>query len=431
MIKFIDLFAGIGGIRIGFERACGKLGLETECVLSSEIDKRASETYQANFGEIPMGDIKKILDMPAFDFLLAGFPCQPFSYAGKQKGFVDTRGTLFFEIERVLRDKKPKFFLLENVRGLTTHDQGRTFNTILGKLGDLGYGVSYLILNSSTFGLPQNRVRVYILGSLGEKPELELRTNLGFSDSHKFKRLVNGSNLFSKPFSTVRDILEMDVDEKYYCSKEFTDSLGKMVGGDFSKLHGARLIDYRNGASIHSWEIGLKGKCSKDEIDFMNALIANRRKKKFGSHQDGKMLSLTQIKTFYKNKNILKITKSLIKKGYLKKSDGKYNPVAGNMSFEVFKILDPDSISLTLVSSDADKLGVVVGNRIRKLTPRECARIQGFDDEFICHPVDAHAYKQFGNSVSVPVVEEVIIDFLKNNYLKEHRTGKKVSRVSA
>jgi DNA (cytosine-5)-methyltransferase 1 len=400
--------------------------MEAECVLSSEIDKRAVETYRLNFGEEPMGDVRKITDIPDFDFLLAGFPCQPFSYAGKQKGFADTRGTLFFEIERILKNKKPRAFLLENVRGLTTHDGGKTFGTILSKLGDLGYGVSYVVLNSSAFGVPQNRVRVYILGLLGAKPELSLRDNLGYSDSHKFKRMLSDASLFGgKPFKTVKDVLEKNVDEKYYCSKEFVDSLSRTVDGDLKKLNGTRLIDYRNGASVHSWEIGLKGVCTKDEVDFMNALIANRRKKKFGVHQDGKRLSIVQIKTFYKNKKIKSVIKSLCEKGYLKEVKGKYNPVAGNMSFEIFKILDPDSISVTLVSSDSDKLGVVAGNRIRRLTPRECARIQGFEDGFVCHPADVHAYKQFGNSVSVPVVEEVIADFLKNNYLKVGRTKEK------
>ncbi len=126
MIRFVDLFAGIGGTRLGFEEACRENGIDTHCVLSSEIDKRACETYQLNFGEHPLGDIRDIHDLPDFDFLIAGFPCQPFSYAGKHQGFGDTRGTLFFEVQRILDKKRPKAFLLENVRGLTTHDKGRT-----------------------------------------------------------------------------------------------------------------------------------------------------------------------------------------------------------------------------------------------------------------------------------------------------------------
>ena len=170
MIRFIDLFAGTGGIRLGFEAAAKKHGIETECVLSSEINPKSRQTYEMNFAEVPQGDIHEIHDIPKFDFLLGGFPCQPFSYAGKQKGFGDTRGTLFFEIERILASHKPKGFLLENVRGLTTHDGGKTFETILRHLRELGYGVTPIVMNASSMGVPQNRVRVYILGVLGKYP---------------------------------------------------------------------------------------------------------------------------------------------------------------------------------------------------------------------------------------------------------------------
>ena len=417
-LTFIDLFAGTGGIRIGFEEACRKFGIETECILSSEIDKKACETYEINFGEKPQGDIRDIKKIKQFDVLLGGFPCQPFSYAGKQKGFGDTRGTLFFEIERILKDHKPKFFLLENVRGLTTHDNGRTFATIIQALEKLGYGVNYLLLNSSNFGVPQNRVRVYIVGQLNEKPILTINSDRGATDSHKFKNLFSQKSLFGhNEFKVVGDILDQKVDSKYLCSKDFVSRLKKVVGNNFSKLNGTRLIDYRNGDSIHSWELGIKGECSKDEIEFMNQLVKNRRKKIFGTHQDGKRLNLEQIKTFVKIPKIEAVIKSLEEKGYIKQVDGKYNPVAGNMSFEVFKFLDPNSISVTLVSSDAHKLGVVVNNQPRRISPREAARIQGFPESFKIHPDDSAAYHQFGNAVAVPVIEAVIENYLTNNFL--------------
>lgn len=415
-IKFIDLFAGIGGIRLGFEQAMSKLGNTTECVLSSEIDKKASETYKLNFNENPDGDIREIHKFPEFDVLLAGFPCQPFSFAGKQQGFGDTRGTLFFEIERILKDNKPKAFLLENVRGLVTHDKGRTLKTILTKLEDLGYGVDYLLLNSSNFDVPQNRVRIYILGILGAKPNLSINSDVGASDSHKYKMDQKQLSLFDEDNGTfVSDILEDNPDEKYNCTEDFVSKLSGVVGNNFNLLHGVRLIDYRNGNSIHSWELGIKGECSRDEIEFMNKLIANRRKKTFGSEQDGKKLSLEQIKTFFDKPNFEVIIGSLIQKGYLSELDGKYNPVCGNMSFEVFKFLDPNSISITLTSSDSNKLGIVQNNKPRRITPRECARLQGFPDNFILHPNDTFAYKQFGNSVTVKVIESVIRDFFGNN----------------
>ena len=158
--KFIDLFAGIGGMRIPFEKLGG------ECVFSSEWDEHAQRTYSHNFGEMPKGDITKIdeRDIPNHDILLAGFPCQPFSIIGEKQGFADTRGTLFFDIERILAEKKPCAFLLENVKQLTSHDRGRTFTVIQSRLLDLGYTVYHETLNALDFGLPQKRERVFIVG---------------------------------------------------------------------------------------------------------------------------------------------------------------------------------------------------------------------------------------------------------------------------
>lgn len=416
MIKYIDLFAGVGGIRLGVSQALARNGIESECVLSSEINEKACETYQLNFGEHPSGDVRLITEVEPFDLLLGGFPCQPFSYAGKRMGFGDTRGTLFFEIERLLEKYRPKAFLLENVRGLYTHDGGRTFKTIMDKLHGLGYGTYDLLQNSSNFGVPQNRVRLYILGIKDVQPQMGLQTDLGAADSHKYKKKSMELSLFDeKKKCCVGDILEKNVEEIYYCSEKFQQMLREAVGDDLNILHGYRLIDYRGGQSLHSWELGMKGKCSEAEIRFMNALILNRRKPIFGKEQDGKKLTLKQIKTFYKEPDIDEVISSLLEKRYLQVNDGKYNPVCGNMSFEVFKFLDPESISVTLTSSDANRLGVIQNNRARHITPRECARLQGFPDTFKLHPSDAWSYKQFGNSVSVPVIEAVFNEFIKNN----------------
>ena len=197
-LKIIDLFAGIGGIRLGFE----KIG--AECVFSSEWDKHAQNMYEENFGERPVGDINDVnpKDIPDHDFLLAGFPCQPFSIAGKQLGFADTRGTLFFNIEKILEEKKPYGFLLENVSRLVTHDKGRTFKVIIDRLESLGYTVYYKVLNTIDFGLPQLRKRIYIVG---------------FKDKIHFQ--------FPKPDGTkltLEDILEpeKDIPSNYYVSEE-------------------------------------------------------------------------------------------------------------------------------------------------------------------------------------------------------------------
>jgi len=419
MIRFIDLFAGIGGMRLGFQQACDVLGVEYQCVLSSEIDKKAIETYKINFDDQPRGDIREIDIIPEFDFMLAGFPCQPFSYAGKQQGFGDTRGTLFFEIERLLTSYQPEAFLLENVRGLTTHDHGRTFNTIINSLEKLGYGIHYLLLNSSNFGVPQNRVRIYILGLLGKTPRLTINSDKGATDSHSFKEQLYQLSLFPDPYSVVKvkNILEQKVSENYCLSKRFQQQIFDAVDGKLEKLHGVRLIDFRGGNSIHSWDLGIKGKCSKNERDFMNALISHRRHKEFGNHQDGKSLTIEQIKTFFNHEDMEKIIYSLIQKKYLKEINGRYNPVCGNMSFEVFKFLDPESISITLTSSDANKLGIVQNGKLRRITPRECARLQGFPDSYIVHQDDNAAYKQFGNAVTVPVIQAIVEDLIKHNNL--------------
>ena len=356
--------------------------------------------------------------------MLAGFPCQTFSYAGKRKGFGDTRGTLFFEVEILLNKYKPSGFLLENVRGLTTHDEGRTFETIINSLKNLGYHIEYLLLNSSNFGVPQNRVRIYILGVLGKPIITTLQSDVGAPDSHKFKEQNGQTSLFEarKEIKVVEDILESKVPEKYNCTADFVERLKRVVGNDLSKLHGYRLIDYRGGQAIHSWELGIRGECTKNEIEFLNLLIGNRRKKTFGTHQDGKALTIEQIRTFYKEDNVEEIIDSLIKKRYLSAYDNRYNPIAGNMSFEVFKFLDPESVSITLTASDTNRLGIVHNGIARRLTPRECARLQGFPDSYKLLDNDNAVYKQMGNAVSVPVIEAVITDLIMNNDLFEQTT---------
>ena len=168
-IRFIDLFCGIGGFRYASQYAFDKLGLEGQCVFSSDIDKYAQESYEANFGERPSGDITKIeaSEIPDFDILFGGFPCQAFSICGLQKGFADnTRGTLFFDIARIIKEKQPQAFVLENVKNLASHDGGKTLKTILEVLRDeLGYHVDYHLLNALDFGLPQKRERIIIIGS--------------------------------------------------------------------------------------------------------------------------------------------------------------------------------------------------------------------------------------------------------------------------
>lgn len=208
---FIDLFAGIGGIRIPFDE------LGYKCVFSSEWDVSACDTYEANFGERPYGDITKISnsEIPAHDILLAGFPCQAFSIMGKMQGFDDTRGTMFFEIARILEYHKPQAILLENVKQLTTHNKGKTFKVIINILAELGYHIKWKVLNAIDFGLPQKRERVIIVG---------------FRDLEKCTKL---SLVFPKIGYRLSDILEPDdmVDRSLFASEKIVTKRRNSVQG--------------------------------------------------------------------------------------------------------------------------------------------------------------------------------------------------------
>lgn len=248
-VKFIDLFAGLGGIRLGFERAFNDAGMETECVMTSEIKPYAVKTLNHNFkNEYHVGDIFEIKSefIPEFDFLLGGFPCQPFSAGGKRHGFADTRGTLFFEIERIIRDKKPYGFILENVEGLVKHDSdnkndeiGSTLRTIIYKLQEeLDYRVSWKVLDSIDFGLPQSRKRIFIVGTKDTRINLDVE---------------------SPVFKPLKSILESGITP---IKSDFTQKL--LNHFSLEDLYGKSIKDKRGGDNnIHSWDIGLKGEVSK------------------------------------------------------------------------------------------------------------------------------------------------------------------------
>ncbi|WP_405400291.1 DNA cytosine methyltransferase [Maribacter sp. Asnod2-G09] len=200
-LKFIDLFCGIGGFRVAFEEACEENDVKSECVFSSDIDKYAQDSYEANFGERPAGDITLIdeKDIPDHDILFGGFPCQPFSIIGQMKGMDDTRGTLFFDIARIIKEKKPKAFILENVKQLVGHDGGKTLKVIVQALKDIGYHVQYSVLNALDYGLPQKRERVVIVGH---------REPIMFTFPTP-----------EKPYKSLKKILEKKVDDKYFASE--------------------------------------------------------------------------------------------------------------------------------------------------------------------------------------------------------------------
>ena len=199
-IRFIDLFCGIGGFRQAMNEACFENDLIPQCVFSSDIDPFCQDSYEANFGDRPLGDITKIseMDIPDHEILFAGFPCQPFSIIGQRRGFDDIRGTLFFDIARILKHKRPKAFILENVKQLVGHDKGNTLRVIIQSLKDLGYDVHYAVLNALDYGLPQKRERVIIVGH---------REPIFFSFPSPIR-----------PFTPLSQIIERNVDKKHYAS---------------------------------------------------------------------------------------------------------------------------------------------------------------------------------------------------------------------
>lgn len=200
-LKFIDLFCGIGGFRVAMDEACKENDIVPECVFSSDIDPYCQDSYEANFGHRPVGDITKVneKDIPDHDILFAGFPCQPFSIIGQMQGFSDIRGTLFFDIARIIKHKQPKAFILENVKQLVGHDKGRTLKVIIKTLQELGYDIHYAVLNALDYGLPQKRERVIIVG-------------------HKQPILFSFPSPI-RPFKPLSEILEKKVEPKHYASE--------------------------------------------------------------------------------------------------------------------------------------------------------------------------------------------------------------------
>lgn len=412
-VRFIDLFAGIGGIRKGFELACEGKSLTPECVFTSEIKPYAIDVLRQNHpGEEIHGDITQIAaaDIPDFDFLLAGFPCQAFSAAGKRLGFEDTRGTLFFDVARILKEKKPAGFLLENVEGLVNHDKavrtdriGRTFTTILQTLDDLGYKVSWRVLNAKNFGVPQDRKRIYIVGTAKAAPDMR---KFEHRQAVLSSVLESGLPVSQSPF--VRLVLR-------HCPLQ--------------ELYGKSIKDKRGGPNnIHSWDIGYKGAVSPAQRELLDRLLRERRKKKWAAEigidwMDGMPLTTEQIHTFYDRPDLADMLSDLTAKGYLKlehpkKKEGNrrvpdtslpkgYNIVAGKMSFEISKVLNPQDIAPTLVAMDMQHLFVVDGEGMRTLTLREGLRLFGYPDTYRFNVSLEDGYDLLGNTVVVPVIQQV------------------------
>lgn len=358
-------------------------------------------------------------NIPDFDFLLGGFPCQPFSASGKRHGFVDTRGTLFFEIDRIIAHKKPYGFILENVEGLVKHDAvdkkkdsiGQTLKIIIDKLSALGYKVTWKVLNAADFGLPQARKRVFIVGSLDSNISLD-----GFEVTHK----------------SIKHILDKGLPPM---KSKFADLL--LTHFSIENLYGKSIKDKRGGNdNIHSWDIELKGPVSKEQHILLNKLFKARRNKKWAEEigiewMDGMPLTLKQIETFYTSPNLKEMLDDLVKKGYLKFEHPKslmteytllgnktyrqenksltpgYNIVAGKLSFDINKVLNPNGIAPTLVATDMARLVVPDGNGLRRMTLREGLRLFGYPEWFELPVTTNEGFDLLGNTVAVAVVKAV------------------------
>jgi DNA (cytosine-5)-methyltransferase 1 len=376
-MKYFSMFSGIGGFELGIQRAFNKQSTPFEqdgqgtngdsdevehdvlptsrttplCVGYSEIDKYAIKVYERNFnGHTNYGDATKIdpSSLPDFDLLVGGFPCQAFSVAGKRMGFDDTRGTLFFDIARILAEKRPRHLVLENVKGLLSHDSGKTFQTILGVLSDLGYRVEWQVLNSKDFGVPQNRERVYIIGHLGNQCVRQVFP-------------INGTN--------GADIVQINnpvhSNDRVYDTSGISPTLNTMQGGNrqpfvASVLTPDRVEKRQNGRRI------------KDDGEPSFTVTSQDR------HG---ILTASRLVSYNRNDGV---------KGEI--------DVAHTLSSSDYRGLNRNQ----------DQNAVLEDVRIRRLTPTECERLQGFPDDWTAGESDTQRYKMCGNAVTVNVVEAVI-----------------------
>tara|TARA_R110002072_G_scaffold534_2_gene3606 strand:- start:140201 stop:141238 length:1038 start_codon:yes stop_codon:yes gene_type:complete len=336
--KFIDLFAGIGGFHIALSKAGG------QCVFASEWEKNASNVYELNFGMKPSGDITKVNEqaIPKHDILCAGFPCQAFSISGKQLGFKDTRGTLFFDVARIVKYHQPKVVILENVKNFTRHDDGKTITVVLNTMKELGYKTHHKVLKSSHFGVPQARERVYIVCI---RSDVETHREFRFSEE-------------KKPAIAIKEILDKRVNKEFFIEREDMQFY-------------------------------------KDEKNI---------KDPYSPHQIGKI-----------NK--------------------------GGQGERIYSI---HSSGITLSAHGggaAAKTGAyLINKKVRKLTPNECLRMQGFPEDFLMPVSKNIAYKLLGNSVSTPVIESLMTEVCKclelkdsnqvqNHNLKEKKHSKRTARL--
>jgi DNA (cytosine-5)-methyltransferase 1 len=337
-MKYFSTFSGIGGFELAMPE-------DWECVGFSEIDKYAIQIYNKHFNHKNYGDITKIAteDIPDFDLLVGGFPCQSFSIAGKRRGFADTRGTLFFELARILKDKRPKYFVFENVKGLLSHNGGLTFKTIIATIDELGYDCQWQVLNSKNFGVPQNRERVFIVGHLR-----------GISRPEVFPIRENSSEDIILPTITSRITADSN---GTYISKRQTHKKIKSSARGFGAS--GSLVDENDITPTLTTSMGTGG-------NNVPMIVASR-----GRNPD--------------------------------------NPSDRTTGHPTEQRLEPNSQGITNTLTNVQKDNWLINeNRIRRLTPVECERLQGFPDGWTDCVSDTQRYKTLGNAVTVNTVRAII-----------------------
>lgn len=392
--KYVSLFSGIGG----FEQALNKLG--GKCIMASEIDKYANQAYEILYGHKTVGDVTKVAaeDVPDHELLVGGFPCQAFSVAGNRKGFEDTRGTLFFEVARIAKVKQPKVILLENVKGLVGHDKGKTLEVIIQTLHDIGYTVDFNIINSKYY-VPQNRERIFIVAVRNDLIKNEDWRTQGNNVLVKAKRRISELNINNFNFewpeqnevtTRLRDILESEVDERYYISEEKTEKLLEQLNDS------GKPMNVKDGCNCVG-RVDLNGHDYIKrvyDVEYMSPTIPTGT----GGNHEPKIAEEVRACLTPDREN--------------KRQMGRR-----------FKESDEESFTVNTL----DKHGVAIGNypkyRIRKLTPRECFRLQGFPDSEFDKLLSAgisnsQLYKMAGNAVTVNVIEaigEQLLPYLHND----------------
>jgi DNA (cytosine-5)-methyltransferase 1 len=387
-MKYFSTFTGIGGFELG-------IGPEHECVGYSEVDKYAVQIYQKHFNHKNYGDITKINadTLPDFDFFCGGFPCQSFSIAGKRMGFSDTRGTLFFDIARILRAKRPRLFLLENVKGLLSHQDGKTFGIIIATLTELGYDLQWQVLNSKNHGVPQNRERIFIIGNLRGTPRPEVFP-IGFDDGEIEDVQGANTNTLTARYSAAQGVGSYIAEDKQHAQTRVGTLRTHKSGRGFrEKKDGlvptipARAREDGSGQPVilqKSPDWRAKGKLR----EFKN--VAPTIRAKMGDNHP--MVQIRETEDgFHAYRNDKK--KSSIQGTHVTYPEGKSHALSTN------------HIPMTLY-----------GNRIRRITPLEEERLQGFPDNWTDCVSDTQRYKTLGNAVTVNVIRNICIKLLKETH---------------